>query len=309
MDKYIIIVSNSVSFLADIIAIYFAIFSNNTLPIVMLLLCFVLTIIIFVLTYKYIRAKSLIGFIEYLIDNPNHNFNLLPKIIMMLHKSKDYNKLNVDDFTINYEYDFSENDYDNLKPNSPIKIVDTIEYSMISENKKIPEEFIVDRGNMYSKDSSAEVYQKHGIQENYEKVPIPHYGQEVYTNVTTQRYSWKILKKNITKSNSFPLSFKFVYNEVGHANATDTIVFYPFQYARNIKQATFCIHFNCLEKTMTKVDVYQVNKGKHGFQSISIKEFDKDTISNNKVSFSVEPKCSLYEAYYIRVAWQLSKEN
>ena len=104
MDKYIIIVSNSVSFLADIIAIYFAIFSNNTLPIVMLLLCFVLTIIIFVLTYKYIRAKSLIGFIEYLIDNPNHNFNLLPKIIMMLHKSKDYNKLNVDDFTINYEY-------------------------------------------------------------------------------------------------------------------------------------------------------------------------------------------------------------
>lgn len=307
MDKYIIVISNVVGLLADITAIYFTIISNNSTAVLMLVLCIVVSVIIAVLTYKYIKTKNFISFLEYLYDNPDHNFNLLPKRILMIHKHNDYNKFSANTLDVNYEYDFSKIDFDEIEPDSHVLIKDTIEYNMISENRSIPEKFVDARGNMYSIDPSVELYQKHGVQKTYERVPIPYYGQEIYTNVTTQRYSWKLLQSNISNGNSFPLSFKYIYQEKIRASSSDTIILYPIQYANRIKKLTISIKFKSDNVLITKADFYQINKHNRKFDRTAIKEYSMETISNNQVSFNVEPKCNLYEAYYIELHWELKK--
>ena len=85
-------------------------------------LVLVITIILFLVTIVYIFIKyrercDFLGFIQYLFDNPTHNFNLLPKICLSLDKSKETNNLSVRDMSIKYTYDMRKIDLDSIEKN------------------------------------------------------------------------------------------------------------------------------------------------------------------------------------------------
>lgn len=106
--------------IADIIAIGIALKAwDIAVPI------FIITLILFLgtIVYLYMKYKErcdFLSFIQYLFDNPTHNFNLLPKICLALDKSKKTNNLSVREMSIKYTCDMRQIDLKSIKENTQI---------------------------------------------------------------------------------------------------------------------------------------------------------------------------------------------
>lgn len=308
-----------VAMVNNLLAIYSTITSKSSLSVAILLICILLSCMLAVITYQYINTRNhrkinenFIDFIGYLFDNPEHRFNLLPKVCLMLYRTDDYNKLNIKVFDVSFEYDFEKINRHGLCPNSIIEYKDTMEYSMSVKNESIPEEYILYHGNTSAKKSSnyrpsAKISQKHGCMTNYIGVPKPE--EKENTSFATRRYSWKIEKENITQADSFPLAFKIVYDETAKADASDTLVFYPIQYAKSIEQLRFHVKFNHSDAILVSANCYQIKNTSKGFRQVPIECYSAEDINKNVVSFSVKPECSLCEVFYITVKWKLSEDT
>lgn len=100
-----LLICSIVGGIADFLAIAIALKTWSVITFV-----FIITIILFLgsIVYLYIKYKErceFISFIQYLFDNPIHNFNLLSKICLAIDKSKETNNLSVRDMSIKYTYD------------------------------------------------------------------------------------------------------------------------------------------------------------------------------------------------------------
>lgn len=268
---------------------------------------FIITIILFLgtIVYLFIKYKErcdFLSFIQYLFDNPTHNFNLLPKICLSLDKSKETNNLSVRDMSIKYTYDMRKIDLGLIEENTQIQYLDTIEYCFQAENKKLPEEFVCYLGNMYARNSFAEIYQKHGIQTKYEAVPPPRYTDETRPDSIVQRYSWQLKKENFTKDISVPISFQLKCLETTKANSNDTIIIYPKQYAKKVEYINFEINFLCDKEILKKVELFKIQKVENKFKHIPVSII---SVLNNTATTRIKLDSTKYEAYYFRVYWEL----
>ncbi len=221
---------------------------------------------------------------------------------LQLDRTKEYNDLDVNTFTITYDYDFSKIDYSTLKPDSRIEYVDTIEYKIEAKNKDLPKEFAIHLGNEYSIDEKIKIMQKHGSQNKYEVVPPPLYKGEVYVRSGVRKYSWQIQQKYITNSKAFPLYFKLQCNESTRANSSDIIDVYPKQYAKKIDTLIFKVNINCNKKVLSDVKVFKIWKDKKTFKHTPISGVE---INGNTAEIKIEPDCNKLEAYYLKLYWNL----
>ena len=112
--------------IADIVAIR-SIFNtwNTALAFFITTLTFLLGTTIY-LYMRYIERCNFLNFVEYLFDNPTHNFNLLPKICLALDKSKEINHLSVREMSIKFTYDMSRINLDSIKKDEYVHYLDTI---------------------------------------------------------------------------------------------------------------------------------------------------------------------------------------
>lgn len=292
----------AVGCIADIIAIIFLFINANISIAFLVLTIIILVFLIIFLCWRYIERCNFIKFIEYLFDNPTHNFNLLPKICLELDKYKEVNNLKVISLTVRYTYDMSELDFSSITKNSEINYTDVIEYDFTAENEKIPSEFVCYLGNMYAENCTSEISQKHGIQNEYELVPPPRYTDEIYVNSAIQKYSWQFKKENITKGNQFPFSFKLKCQEKTKENSSDTIIFYPKQYAKRLEKVKFDISFVSDKKILNKVQLFKVWKDGKDFKHTPISE---SLPVDNNFSVTIQPDSVKYEAYYFRIYWRI----
>lgn len=291
---------------ADIVAMIFA-FINTNITIGIFTCIIILFVILFAFLYRrYVERCNFIKFIEYLFDNSTHNFNLLPKICLALDKYKEKNNLKVRELAVKYTYDMSKINLSSISKNSVIKYTDIIEYSFLFKNENIPNEFVCYLGNMYTDNDMPEISQKHGIQEIYEAVPPPRYTDETYVSSIIQRYCWQLKKENITNSKQFPLSFKLKCQETTRENSSDTIIFYPKQYAKKIEKIKFDILFVCDKQILNKVQLFKVWKDGKEFKHTPISETSP---INNTFSVAIESDSSKYEAYYFRVYWKILSDT
>ncbi len=268
---------------------------------------FIATIILFIVTilYLYIKYKQrceFLSFIQYLFDNPIHKFNILPKICLLLNKTKETNDIYVRNMSVNYTYDMSNINLEAIDENTQIQYLDTIEYCFQAENKKIPEEFVCYLGNMYEKNGFGEISQKHGVQKEYVAVPPPRYTDETRPDSVVQRYSWQLIRENFTKDILVPISFQLKCLETTKANCNDTIIIYPRQYAKKIEQIDFGITFLCNKKILKKVEVFKIQKDRNSFKHIPVSSIPA---SNNTAKIKIKLDSTKYEAYYFRVYWEL----
>ena len=287
--------------IADIIAIIIAIKSiSPALP--FLIIAFVILVCVVVYLYsKYKERCDFINFIQYLFNNNIRNFNLLPKICLALDKTEETNKLFLKKMTVEYTYDMRSVNTGILSHDTPICYSNTIECHLEAENRNIPKEYVIYRGNMKA-DDSVEIMQKHGSQAIYEAVSPPRYTDETRVDIVVQRYCWQLKRENITKGRSFPISFKFKYSEKSVANSNSTIVLYPKQYAKSIEVIDFKICFLCEKDILKRVELFKVWKDDKCFKHTPITGV---TLSNNVASIVIEPDTLECEAYYFRLYWEL----
>lgn len=289
---------------ADLIAIYISIKSLSSVTPILIIVFVGLIFLIVQLYNKYRERRDFISFIQYLFDNNFHNFNLLPKICLALDKSGETNDLAVENMTIKYTYDMRNINVDTISQDDIINYYDTIEYDLRVRNKNIPKEFVCYRGNMKSYDDCIEIFQKHGNQIDYERVPCPRHTDETKNNVDIQKYSWQIKDENITKGKIFTHNFKFRYLEKATANSNDTIVFYPKQYAKEIETVEFQIEFLCDRNILKKVELFKVWKDGKQFKHTPVAGID---LRDNVAASKIQPDTSKHEAYYFRLYWELTQ--
>ena len=305
MDKHLEMLCAGVGLIANLVAIILAVINNNAILIMLfgLLLLFIITSSFLLLSYQ--NKLKFLRFVEHLFYNVNNNFDVLPKICLLLDQTNEYNKLDVGSLSIKYIFDFSNIDLTHVSSDSNIEYKSIIEYTIKAKNENIPDRFVVYRGNMYSVDSRTELFQKHGAQENYLPVQPPKSNGKDMVKSAIQRYSWVIEKNYITKGNAFPISFLFHYKEKAKANDNDYIVFYPIQFAKRIGSLTFDIEFLCEKIILQKVWLYKLGEEK---------EFIHEPIAGVKIernhaSITIEPNCSKVDAYYLKAYWKLADED
>lgn len=306
MDKHLEMLCAGVGLIANLVAIILAVINNNAILIMLfgLLLMFIITSSIWLFSYHQNKLRFL-RFVEHLFHNEDNCFNVLPKICLLLDQINEYNKLDVDSLSIKYIFDFSNIDLTHVSSDSNIEYMSTIEYTIKAKNERIPDRFVVYRGNMYSVDSRTELFQKHGAQENYLPVQPPKTNGKEMVRSAIQRYSWVIEKSYVTKGNAFPISFLFHYKEKAKANDNDYIVLYPIQFAKRIGSLTFDIEFVCEKVILQNVWLYKLGEEK-GFIHEAISGV---RIEKNHASITIKPSCSKVDAYYLKAYWKLADED
>ena len=294
----LLFVCSIVGGVADLIAII-AVLSSWSFAYILLLLSFALTFI--ALVSYIIRYKK--KFIEYLFNNPTHNFNLLPKICLAIDQSTDINDLIVRDMAVSYVCDMSSIDLSSITPTSRIKYNDYIEYSFDVENKKLPKQFFCYLGNLYSDTFFGKISQKHGIQSEYELIPTPRYTDETVTRSNVQKYVWQLKPDNFQCTPTVPINFKIDYAETSKANSNDTIILYPRQFAKKVERITFNFSFICSKRILKRVQVFRISQNNRKFSHIPIAELK---INNNSAQTTIIPDSSKYEVYYFRIYWDMT---
>lgn len=287
----------------DIIAIFSELKSWN-IPV----LFFIATQILFLCTIihlylKYKKCKEFLNYIVYLFDNPDHKFNVLPKICLALYNSNEYNNLHVNQLSINYTCDMTNIKLESLEKDTQINYLDTIEYCMNVKNKNLPKKFVCYIGNMNAKNGAKDIFQKYGIQDTYQKVPFLD-TDKTSSDSKVQRYCWELRKKNITQGSSVPICFKLTYHEKAKANTSATIILYPRQYAIKIEKITFKINLICGKEILKSVKLFKIQKNGEKFEHIPVS--DIDISEPNTASIDIEPDSTEYEAYYFIVDWELA---
>lgn len=210
MDKHLEMLFAGVGLIANLVAIILAVINNNAILIMLfgLLLLFIITSSFLLLSYQ--NKLKFLRFVEHLFYNVNNNFDVLPKICLLLDQTNEYNKLDVGSLSIKYIFDFSNIDLTHVSSDSNIEYKSIIEYTIKAKNENIPDRFVVYRGNMYSVDSRTELFQKHGAQENYLPVqPLKSNGKDMIKSAI-QRYSWVIEKTILQKVMLFRFHFYFI---------------------------------------------------------------------------------------------------
>lgn len=305
MPKYLEMLCAGVGLIANLVAIILSVINNNAILIVFF--AFLLLWIVFssFLLLSYQNKFKFLRFVEHLFYNKHNNFDVLPKICLLLDQTDEYNKLDVDTLTVKYTFNFSDIDLTHISSDSNIEYKSTIEYTIMAKNENIPDRFVVYRGNMYSVDSRTELLQKHGAQKDYLPVQPPESNGEDMVSTAIQRYSWVIEKSNITQGNAFPISFLFHYNEKAKANDNDFIVFYPIQFAKRVGRITFDIEFLCEKTILQKVWLYKLGE-ENGFVHVPIAGVK---IERNPAFITIEPSCSKVDAYYLKAYWELADED
>ncbi len=288
--------------IADVVAVIIALVNWN---VSLIIFSTTLIVLLFTIIYIYMRYKErcdFLHFVQHLFDNHIHNFNLLPKICLALDKSKEINNICVRELQIEYTYDMSNVETETLASTDKIYYTDTIEYQLNVENTNLPEEYICLLGNMYAKDDTVHIVQKHGAQKDYETVPAPRYTDDTKTDSIVQRYCWQLKKENINRSNTIPICFRLKYNETAKANSNDTIIIYPYQYARSIETIDFQLNFLCEKQILKRVELFKIRKSGKEFKHMPDSSIIK---SGNSASVKIQLDSSKYEAYYFRVYWEL----
>ena len=287
--------------IADVIAIVAAIMTRE---VSLAFFAVALLLLIGSIAYLYTELKErkdFIGFVEYLFNNSEHSFTLLPKICLTIDRNKEINSLHVRNLTIKYTCDFQRVNLDGIEEDSPICYDDVVEYSYNIENKDIPEEFVCYMGNIYA-DGPIELSQKHGSQQVYELVPLPRFPGKPRAESVVQRYSWQLKREHITHNPIFPVSFRLKYHEKNIAKSSCTIVFYPKQHAELIDNVVFEVDFRCVKNVLQKVELFKVCSDGGKYKHIPISGV---TISDNSAKISVHPGVEKMEVYYLKVSWNL----
>lgn len=294
--------------IADIIGILISAISGNSS---VMFFVIALLLLIGAVIYLYVELKErkdFIDFVECLVGNAHYGgFSLLPKICLAFDKSGEKRTLCAKEMSINCTFDMSKVPRVGLKEDSEIAYDDTVEYIFKMENKNVPEEFACYLGNMYADRNSVELSQKHGAQEQYERVPpLPYSADDAQENLAIRRYSWKLNKECITYSAELPISFQIKHASVGKAKSESRIIFYPKQYARRIDEVIVNIRFICDCAALRKVELFKVGKDDWGYKHIHIAQREAKREENEIKGIKIYPDVTKNEVYYLKVHWDLT---
>jgi len=284
--------------IASIFAII-AIFINTVFIVLSLFLVLFIAVALYA-NKKYKERLEFAEFTEFLTDNPKHNFNLLPKICLALHKNKDTNNLHVRELSVKYTSDFSDIDTSKLTKDEFITYSDTIAYELQAENKNLPKKYVFYRGNMYSR-GNPKIEQRSGDREGYEGVPHPEHRNATRVDSSVVCYEWFLQPYN-TKYASFPISFKFQYEEKTRPSVYENIIIYPRQFAKRVDRINFEMEFTGIEgnEVIKQAELFQIFKGNNGFEYTTVQDLK---FSENKVKTKIEIPIDAkeYEAYHIKI--------
>lgn len=116
-------------------------------------------IVIFFAWRKYKELNKYVRFVEGLIDNKYHNFLLLPKLRMYLHKNKINNKVEIEDMKVTYIIYPSANTTTSRE--DELLGDGSVEYEIRIRNRNLPNTFYFIAGNDYS-DEEPQIFYKIG---------------------------------------------------------------------------------------------------------------------------------------------------
>ena len=297
----------------NIIASLIAVFQNYTW---LLAISVVFLIIITIYWYKkYKKRADFIKFIEFLFYNTKHPFNLLPKICLAIDYINKYNKLSLSDMSVKFTYDMRNSSFDKF-PNEPIEYTTKIEYYLKAKNKKLPDKFYYYTGNTYG-EQIVNIWKQQAEQgeDKYEKVSVE---EAKGGKLCVQSCSWKLEEdKKPRNSSVFPISFYVEYIEKTK-NYTDTIIFYPKQFAKDIEELEISFEFLGNKVKLKEIKGFEISLDGKQFVKTGIFKFDeqkKSTESSDKIKITKANKNELCakvkvnntecKAYYFDIKWEL----
>ena len=294
-----------VSLIVGILDICGNIFANIKNYIWLNILTYIIFILICLYWYKkYKQRKDFMDFIYYLFFNEKHRFNVLPKVCLRMEEERKFNNLLLENMTIEYSYDMSESDFTQF-PKKPIEYKSEIKYWLDIKNEKLPKKFGFYFGNMTG-DTLKNFQQitKEGkagekLEEKYELIP---FDKKLEGKLDTNYYIWELKETEKPENLSvYKMGFQLDYEEKTKAYS-DTIIFYPKQFAENIDNLKVKFNLKSNKVKLESFECYKISKGEN-----NVYETTGMTAKINDCEAQVETKIgdTTYIAYYFVVRWKV----
>lgn len=273
--------------------------ATSIIYIVILLLVMFSSLMLFLIWSKHRKLLQYVKFIEYLMNNDKHNFILLPKIKMYIHRNKIINKIKIKQLDVTYNITRHSNNPDK---NDGLLLGDmVINYEMLIENKCIPSEFNFVSGNDYS-NLSPELKYRYGSRSDYQDMDDNSELIAPYWRGSLKHYSFGIEKHYLPQEGDLKIEIKvscenaFVFNTIPR----DTIICLPEVFSDDIDFIYYSINLFDFEEINYYCDAYQINVEKGEFATHKIGCEKKD--GENSFTSKLYPNNLTGEkAYYFRL--------
>lgn len=298
MDKETSYLEGLFSTLANIISIITSISGiivSIKLEYFWIIIPFVLIIIFNILFLShYWKKMKYINFIEYLFNNNNHRFTLLPKFRIYIENKKRKNQIHIKELKIKYIISRNPN-YDDI-------IADLkIEYQLKIKNKKLPKQYYIIFGNDYAErkphieysicnNPMASVTFIEAKHSEYERGII----NEAVINLEHDNLPKKEFELKITHSyeNSFNFSVTNTY----------TLILLPLLYGNKIDIINYEINFQEFnDYPEFYCNAYYISQTKKFGKNYDIKDVSTLLKSSNFVKTISLDKIESESAYYFRI--------
>ena len=273
--------------------------ATSVFYIVILLLVILSSFMLFLIWVKHRKLLRYVKFIEYLMNNDKHNFVLLPKIKMYIHRNKIINKMKIKKLDVTYNitrHSINPDQNDDLLLGDMV-----IKYEMLIENKCIPNEFNFVSGNDYS-NLSPELRYRYGSRPDFQDMGDNCELVAPYWRGSLKRYSFRLERQFLSQEGDLIIEIEvsckkaFVFDTIPR----DTIICLPEVFSNNIDSINYYINLIDFEGINFYCDAYQINaeKGEFTTQKIGCK---KQKGKNSFESYFYPNKLKGEKAYYLRV--------
>ena len=252
------------------------------------------------LVKRHTELNEFNDFIGYLLDNPRHNFLLLPKICLAIDKSKARNNLYTRELFVKHTYDMIKIDTSKTLKKIPLSYHKKIEHTLIVENKNLPDNYVYHYGITNSK--NFKISQKHGNQLEFEEVNLNPYNNA--TNFAVVRScEWPLYP---SFGSTFPMHFKLEWDTLDYIADYKNILLYPMQYATYIELINFEIVFESDKQLLKKVELFKILKRTDGFNYIHVPiPYTQSNPNMNTTKFTIPYDNKNDKAYHIKIYWEL----
>jgi hypothetical protein len=250
------------------------------------------------------ERREFIAFIQYLLDNPDQPFNLLPKICLLVDKENRLNNLHIRDMSINCTCDMNNVDILKTPESEDIEYISTVEYNFEAEYKSLPSSIVWCSGHMRA-DSNPVVKYIYGNMKEPETIEYPKDGDKKRIHMDACLHEFPLDHDYIPENKPLSISLILEHRAKSKTASSNNVIFYPYQFASKIEKVNFNVKFRYTGNVMMEIESYEIKKEERGFKQNLIKLIPSDGIIDNKVSIPKHIGDTKHKAYYVNYTWKL----
>ena len=258
----------------------------------------VFAVITCILSNLYVENDIYLQFIEYLFNNENNPFILMPRISLYMRQKKIQNKIHVEKMEVIYNIDAEE--YRESK--NPLKADVTQVFRLTIRNKSLPKAYNLCIGNAEVK-TPPNIRIKYGMQKRYNKINEMKNNRDEFDTAFVRYYRWNLNPAYIPNQNTLPLILKLRYKGSFDFSKKDPhiVIFYPKAYANRIDNVKYTFNFkNFPDGTVFSIKGNIIERQNNEYKTTEMVDVEVDEALKKVIRFvPIKRRCQ--SAYYFQL--------